>query len=802
MIEVSERYEKIPEELRIYHANVQAKLTDGTILTIGDDDLMAGGLSIETATSQSGSFDLGGMVIGKLSMRVTNAEDRFTPHDFTGAEMSPKIGLELSEDHKGHDGGTLEDRASGDWLDGGALSDYGSGDSYDDGLFTDWELTKVEWLDKGVFTAERAATSGSVWTITAYDDMAKLDQDYGKSELTYPATFRQIAQDACNVCGLVLSPDRFAGEDRVFEKRPEGENLTFRAVLSYAAQITGNYGCCDGQGRLSFRWYDIDALRNPGFDGGTFDRYDPSLYTTGDDLDGGDFFNYSGEDVHDEGSFSEWPEEWQIHDFASFDADLWDVQITGVKAEAKETVALSTVNAEGETETVEEERSASHLFGEEGYVLTIENNPLVSCDEVKEAAELAGSRIVGSRFRPLDVTVQSDPRVEAGDLATVTDHKGLTYRTVLTNVTYTLGGNGKHGCGAVSATEQAAPRPSVTDQKIEQAKKGTEAQIRNQKTEVQRMTGLIAKSMGIFQTAVRQEDGSAVFYMHDKPKLEDSRTLWRMSAGVFSVSTDGGKTWNAGMDSDGNAVVNMLSAIGINFDWARGGTLTLGGRSNANGTFSLLANDDREMIRMDHEGIKLANGASLMSASGVCGNLQFVSNGGRPEMLGGILGNTDMVMENPLVVCAYVPAAYVVQEATLRLISAPGHWTAAVEHGEDYELVEVVGHSRKIKLCYSLSDATIGLVGRPYDYYHPGSQGVWNLVSGAAGGEFSSMPDGAASGSRTIVSGNLARLLIPGQVNLFKVESQAYAADYDESKAFAHVGTGIAVLDVIGYTKN
>ena len=39
-------------------------------------------------------------------------------------------------------------------------------------------------------------------------------------------------------------------------------------------------------------------------------------------------------------------------------------------------------------------------------------------------------------------------------------------------------------------------------------------------------------------------------------------------------------------------------------------------------------------------------------------------------------------------------------------------------------------------------------------------------------------------------------------MNLFKVESQAYAADYDESKAFAYVGTGIAVLDVIGYTKN
>ena len=91
------------------------------------------------------------------------------------------------------------------------------------------------------------------------------------------------------------------------------------------------------------------------------------------------------------------------------------------------------------------------------------------------------------------------------------------------------------------------------------------------------LTSLITQSFGVYKTEEKLEDGSTIFYMHNKPTLKESDTIWKMTANAFAVSTDGGKTWNAGMDSQGNAVVNVLSAIGIRFDWARGGTLTLGG---------------------------------------------------------------------------------------------------------------------------------------------------------------------------------------------------------------------------------
>lgn len=83
----------------------------------------------------------------------------------------------------------------------------------------------------------------------------------------------------------------------------------------------------------------------------------------------------------------------------------------------------------------------------------------------------------------------------------------------------------------------------------------------------QQMTSLLAQSFGVFKTEEVLPDGSAVSYLHNKPKLADSTTVWKMTADGMAVTTDGGKTWNAGIDSSGNAMVNILSAIGIQANW-------------------------------------------------------------------------------------------------------------------------------------------------------------------------------------------------------------------------------------------
>lgn len=78
---------------------------------------------------------------------------------------------------------------------------------------------------------------------------------------------------------------------------------------------------------------------------------------------------------------------------------------------------------------------------------------------------------------------------------------------------------------------------------------------------------ILAKSFGLFQTVEVLSDGSSIYYLHNKSTLDGSTTIWKMTGDAFAVSTDGGATWNAGLDSNGNAVLNVLSTIGIKAEW-------------------------------------------------------------------------------------------------------------------------------------------------------------------------------------------------------------------------------------------
>ena len=84
-----------------------------------------------------------------------------------------------------------------------------------------------------------------------------------------------------------------------------------------------------------------------------------------------------------------------------------------------------------------------------------------------------------------------------------------------------------------------------------------------------------------------------------------------MTANGMAVSNDYGKTWNAGIDKDGNAVFNIMSAIGINFDWAHGGTLTLGGENNVNGKQYVKDANGKTLVTLDNKGLTLDSSVKI-----------------------------------------------------------------------------------------------------------------------------------------------------------------------------------------------
>jgi hypothetical protein len=71
-----------------------------------------------------------------------------------------------------------------------------------------------------------------------------------------------------------------------------------------------------------------------------------------------------------------------------------------------------------------------------------------------------------------------------------------------------------------------------------------------------------------------QEDGSTVYYMHDKPTLAESRVVWKLTSLAFGISTDGGKTYPYGFTVNGEIVANLLYAVGIDATYIIANTIT------------------------------------------------------------------------------------------------------------------------------------------------------------------------------------------------------------------------------------
>lgn len=93
---------------------------------------------------------------------------------------------------------------------------------------------------------------------------------------------------------------------------------------------------------------------------------------------------------------------------------------------------------------------------------------------------------------------------------------------------------------------------------------------------IQSFTDIITNSLGLFTSRVQKDNGGYQYYLHNRPVLSESQYQWTINAGGFALSTDYGQTWTAGIDSQGNAVFNSLSANIIRAMEMYGATITFG----------------------------------------------------------------------------------------------------------------------------------------------------------------------------------------------------------------------------------
>ena len=502
MINTSNEYKTVIKGARNMYADVSIVFRDGTKLPVDQDGLW--GLSVEDNVSGTDSFDVGSAIINQLTLKLDNTDERYNAYNFDGAKITVKIGLQLSK--------------------------------------------TVEWLNKGVFTADPGEYTGDTITVKAYDNMKKFDRKYSESKLVYPATLGSIVRDACSVCGVSLSTTSFPLDSFVVQIRPTDEALTFREVLTWVGQIACLWCRCNVRGALELGWYDLKGYED----------------------ETGHFF--------------------EIEDLTSSSISTDDVVITGVKVIQ-------------ETETEDETVKTEYLSGTEGYILSIEGNDLIQGQNGQTIADYLGGKLIGLRFRKLSVTHKSDPSMEAGDLCKVTDWRGRTYKTLVTGTNFQFGNNQKTECSAETPSRNSTDRFSQQTKNYVKLRKQVAAEKTAREKAIEDLAHVLANSSGLYITTETQADGSSIYYMHNKPTLKESDIVWKITAEAFGISTDGGKTYPFGFQVTGEMVAKLLAVKGVNASWINSGVLKIADRS---GNEILYADVDTGDVRINAKSLSIA----------------------------------------------------------------------------------------------------------------------------------------------------------------------------------------------------
>lgn len=524
MINVSAEFKELMKTRTDFRQFARITIVDGTVWELDDSDFLLTGNSVNDGVDANG-LPLGVVVGRSIKLSFRNINNQFEDVPFFGATIDLFVRFQLSE--------------------------------------------TTEQLNMGRFTVISPETYGETIAITAVDDAYKLDKDYATG-LSFPQTIGSMLRDICGTCDVLLESADFLNNDYVVDNLPE-DGGTFRDMVGYIAMLAGGNARFNRSGRLEIITYEFPEIPesvNEDYDGGTFEGWNES-----ETLDGGDFADWNQSDSVDGGRFNPW-DTGASNDDLDVDAEThvlsrWltlkpfteDVVVTGIQ-----TIKVVTDNEGNETQS-------TVLYGQDGYVLSVEN-PLFAGKE-EAALALVGAVMVGARVRNFEGDHIGYPIAEFMDKAILVDRNGNLASTVITDVNFSFLGITTMQNTAAPPVRVASKYKNAAAQAIIAAKKLVDREKTQRELAIENLNKTLATSSGMYSTEVEQPDGSTIYYLHDKPTIGESQNVMKLTAEAIGFSTDGGETFPFGFTLDGNMVAHILATEGINADWINAGAFRI-----------------------------------------------------------------------------------------------------------------------------------------------------------------------------------------------------------------------------------
>lgn len=216
MLNTSNLYKQlIKQSGREFRVKLLCTLENGQRIELTDNDIMQDSLKILSSVSGESNFEIGSAIIGELDFEIDNSDGNYNNMSFRNAEFQVYIGLVTNQSYTG-------------------------------------DLT-VEWLNKGLFTAEEVTVNEKYISVIAYDNMAKFDEEL--PDISFPATLSSIFSRICTHCGVAYTSLDFPNRDLIVKKNYLESDTSCRDVLSYIAQLACSFAYINPNGSVSLKWF-------------------------------------------------------------------------------------------------------------------------------------------------------------------------------------------------------------------------------------------------------------------------------------------------------------------------------------------------------------------------------------------------------------------------------------------------------------------------------------------------------------------------------------------------------------------
>lgn len=549
---------------RNFIVEIVITLKNGQVLNIDKTKIWDGGFSVTEATSSSNSFDIGGFITSKMTLKLSNIYGDFDGMKFDGAKVYiKKVGLYIKR------------------------------------------RRQEETFSMGTFTVEKVDYNGTFISLTAYDATRAFTKKMFEDRASgYPYSLFDMIFSCIVQSGVSFNIDPQFNNYDYMVNEPIGDNkYTIADVVSMVLQIANRFLKTNTDGRLNMSWYGESRTEITGIKELNVDVQDITINAV---------TVYDREVGKDRGAFS--------YQLETTD-DVYEVKVDRnalvCKGEAENVAKRIGRTILGTTFRPFSCKALSNPLFEAGdRVSFVDKKGKRYNSYITEATftlggyssfKCSGKNVEANSVLQSDVTdydklivkldgtteliekERSDREDAISGVQDAIDAETTNRENAINVVQDAINAETTNRENEISA-QQEALRKEIQDRTtalttINSKVSDVETRISNEtkarEADINAVNTALANSSGMYRTEYTDKDGSTYVYIHDKPDTEtkppftNSKFVIEQSLKGLRFSKDGGKTWEKfAIDYyDATMIMDVIYANKLSADYIVGGTI-------------------------------------------------------------------------------------------------------------------------------------------------------------------------------------------------------------------------------------